>query len=151
MTPRESDDITLNLYIVSRCTHNYYARELKKIGLTMGQFPFILGIAGHDGISQEKLSAAVGISKSTTAMMVRQLLDAGLAVRTTDLADRRNFRLHITAKARSLLPRIEEIIAECHRRITVDLSEMERELFARLTFRVRETSERELGRPGSGN
>ena len=142
-------DLTLNLYIISRCTHNYYARELKKLGVTMGQFPFIMGIVEHDGISQEKLSAQIRISKSTTAVIVQQLLEAGLVTREIDIGDRRNFCLHATPKTLALIPEIEKIIDRCHRKITADLTEIERDLFDRLTDKVRLRTEAVLGGPGA--
>ena len=34
---------TLDIYTISRCAHNYYARELRKLSITMGQFPVYHG------------------------------------------------------------------------------------------------------------
>ena len=138
-------ELTLDIYIISRCTHNYYARELKKLHLTMGQFPFLMGIAENDGISQEKLSQELMISKSTTAAIVRQLLDAQLITRETDEADRRNFKLHATEKALLLIPKIGEIIDRCHETITADLTDIERDILANLTRKVRNRTEITLG------
>ncbi|MDD4816796.1 MAG: MarR family transcriptional regulator [Victivallaceae bacterium] len=134
-------ELTLDIYEISRCTHNYYARELRKIGVTMGQFPFIMRIAENDGISQERLSALLMISKSTTAMIVRQLLELGHVSREVDEKDRRNFRLHATASGLALIPRIGGIIERCHEKITADLSDIERDVLVRLLRRVRLRSE----------
>ncbi len=138
-------ELTLDIYTISRCTHNYYARELKKLHITMGQFPFIMGIAENDGISQEKLSSQIMISKSTTATIVQQLLNAGLVTREVDETDRRNFKLHATRKALQLIPRIEEIIDKCHRTITADLTAIECDILVNLTRKVRSRTEMELG------
>ncbi len=137
-------ELTLNIYKIGRYTQNYYAQELKKLGVTMGQFPFIMGIAENDGISQEKLSGNIMISKSTTALIVRQLLDAGLITREIDEQDRRNFKLHATAKALELVPKIEAVIARCHQVITADLTPIEREIFAALLGKVRIRTELSL-------
>lgn len=137
--------LTLDIYIISRCTHNYYARELKKLHITMGQFPFIMGIAENDGISQEKLSQELMISKSTTAAIVQQLLNAQLITREVDEADRRNFKLHATPKALLLLPKIEEIIGRCHQAITADLTDIERDILVNLTEKVRNRTEIAIG------
>ena len=110
-------DLTMNLYTISRCTHNYYARELRKLNITMGQFPFIMGVVENEGISQEKLSQTILISKSTTAAIIRQLLDAGLITRAVDPNDRRNFRLFATEKALDLVPKIQDVINKCHSEI----------------------------------
>ncbi len=137
-------ELTLNIYKIGRYTQNYYAQELKKLGVTMGQFPFIMGIAENDGISQEKLSGNIMISKSTTALIVRQLLDAGLITREIDEHDRRNFKLHATAKALELVPKIEAVIERCHQVITGDLTPIEREIFAALLEKVRIRTELSL-------
>jgi|GEM_PF-1979541 len=134
-------ELTLNIHIISRCTHNYFARELRKLHLTMGQFPFIMGIAEHDGISQEKLSQEIRISKSTTTAIVQQLLQAGLITREIDEHDRRNFKLHATAKALELLPKIYAVIDHCHNAITADLTEVERNIFDHLADQVRQRAE----------
>ncbi len=136
--------LTLDIYTISRCTHNYYARELKKLQITMGQFPFIMGIAENDGISQEKLSAEINISKSTTAAIVQQLLNAGLITREVDESDRRNFKLHATEKALALIPKIEEIIDRCHLTMTADLTEIERDILVNLLKKVRSRTESAL-------
>ncbi len=140
-------ELTLDIYEISRCTHNYYARELRKIGVTMGQFPFVMRITENDGISQERLSALLMISKSTTAIIVKQLLELGYVSREVDCADRRNFRLHTTKEGLALIPKIRAIIERCHDRMTADLSDIERDMLVRLLNRVRRRTELELS-PG---
>lgn len=140
-------ELTLNFYRISRCTHRYFTRELRKLGVTMGQFPFIMSIAENDGISQEKLSNMLRIAKSTTADVIRQLMESGYVTRETDPADRRNFRLHVTEKACALVPRIQAVIDRCHAAITSDLSDSERAVLTSLTARVCQTTEARLERP----
>lgn len=129
-------NLTEAIYIICRCTHTYYARELKKLPVTMGQFPFLMGIVDNDGISQEKLSDKLKISKSTTAVIVRQLLEAGLITRRTDENDRRNFKLHATEKALKMVPRISAVIDRCHAIMTQDLTEIERNVLINLVEKV---------------
>lgn len=129
--------LTFDIYKISRYTHNFYARELKKLHLTMGQFPFLMEISENDGISQEKLSDLIMISKSTTAVIVQQLMSAGLITRETDEHDRRNFRLHITKEAMVLIPKIREVIHCCHEKITEDLTEIESQILISLLQKVR--------------
>ncbi len=135
---------TLDIYKISRSTHRYYARELKKLHITMGQFPFLMGIAQNDGISQEKLSAELRISKSTTAVIIQQLLAAGLITREVDVNDRRNFCLHITEKGAALVPLIQESIDRCHETIMEGLSGLEKEMLVKLIQTVRIRTEEDL-------
>lgn len=50
------EDFTLTIYKISRNTRNHYTSELKKNGITMGQFRFVMKIVENDGISQKKFS-----------------------------------------------------------------------------------------------
>lgn len=134
-------NLTQAIYIICRCTHIFYARELKKLHLTMGQFPFLMEIVDNDGISQEKLSSQLKISKSTTAVIVRQLLESGLITRKPDEKDRRNFHLHATEKARNLIPGIKKIIDLCHSTILQDLTDDEQNQFVDLLRKVRNRTE----------
>ncbi len=143
------NELTLDIYTISRCTHNYYARELKKLHVTMGQFPFIMKIVQFDGISQEKLSQELMISKSTTAVIIQQLLNARLVTREVDEQDRRNFKLHATENAQQLVPRIHEVIERCHQEITEGLTEIERDVLVNLLKKVRYRTEKALGRKRS--
>lgn len=129
-------DLTLTIYMISRTTHNYYARELKKLGISMGQFPFIVKISENDGISQERLSEKLSIAKSNTTLIIKQLLDAGLIAREVDSRDRRNFKLHITEKGAALVPEIRKIIDACHRKITSKLSAEEKTLLLQMLEKV---------------
>lgn len=129
-------DLTLTIYMITRNTQNYYARELKKLGISMGQFPFIMKISENDGISQERLSEKLSIAKSNTTLIIKQLLDAGLIFREVDSKDRRNFKLHITEQGAALVPEIRKIIDTCHNRITSKLSVEEKVLLLQMLEKV---------------
>ena len=136
------NDLTLDIYIISRYTHSYYAREFKKLNISMGQFSFILGVALNDGISQEKLSAELMIGKSTTATIVKQLLDGGFLLREPDAADGRLYHLHCTEKALRLVPEIQATVNACHDKLTVDLTPIERQVLCGLLEKVRARAEK---------
>ena len=63
-------NLTQAIYIICRCTHIFYAREVKKLHLTMGQFPFLMEIVDNDGISQEKHSTGFCRSRIKCSMML---------------------------------------------------------------------------------
>lgn len=138
--------LTFDIYVISRCTHNFYARELKKIGLTMGQFPFLLQIDENDGISQENLSRNLMISKSTTALIIRQLLDSGMISRVKDPEDHRNYNLHITQSGKVLVPKIREIINQCHEYLLQNFPESEKQKAADILEQIRENTVNAFGK-----
>lgn len=134
-------DLTLTIYMITRNTQNYYARELKKLGISMGQFPFIMKIAENDGISQERLSEKLSISKSNTTLIIKQLMENGLIEREVNVDDRRNFKLHVTAKGAELIPEIQKVIDACHNKITAKLSAEEKNLLLQMLDKVYSNSE----------
>ncbi|MBR7130994.1 MAG: MarR family transcriptional regulator [Lentisphaeria bacterium] len=137
-------DITKDIYIISRFTHAFFARELAALDVTMAQFPFVIGIVENDGISQEKLSAKLSMGKSTTAAVVKELEKKNLIIRNVDQADRRNFQLHATKKAIMLYPEIRKVIDRCNTIISDGLSPEELSVFCSLLSRVRHTTENAL-------
>ena len=108
--------LTFDIYIISRLTHIYYTRELRKIGLSFGEFPFLISVYENEGISQEELSSLLIISKSTTAMMIRKLAEAGYVRKEVDPDDKRNFRLYITDEGLKFIPAIRRIIDALRKR-----------------------------------
>lgn len=129
---------TLQIHIISRFTHNYYAEQMKKIGLTMGQFSFVTYLCGHPGVSQERLSEALHITKSATAKIIQQMEENDLARREQDTEDRRANKVFPTDKAMNLIPEIEPIVDRCHKEITKDLTPIEYDLLNALLEKVKD-------------
>ncbi|MBQ9772005.1 MAG: MarR family transcriptional regulator [Lentisphaeria bacterium] len=133
--------LTFDIYIISRLTHIYYTRELRKIGLSFGEFPFLISVYENEGISQEELSSLLIISKSTTATMIRKLADAGYVRKETDPADKRNFRLYITEEGLKFIPEIRRIIDSCHEKMTAGMTVEEKSDVCRKIKKIRQKSE----------
>ena len=143
------NDVTLDIYIISRLTHAYYARELAKLGITMAQFPFIMGIIENDGISQDKLAKQLRMGKSTTTAVIKQLEEKKLIVREVDAADRRSFRLHAADSAHALKKEIEAVVEQCNMLITSDLDGNSCGEFCNLLAEVRCCTEKKIGSSGN--
>ena len=133
--------LTFDIYIISRLTHIYYTRELRKIGLSFGEFPFLISVYENEGISQEELSTLLIISKSTTAMMIRKLSDAGYVRKEIDPDDKRNFRLYITDEGLKFIPEIRRIIDSCHEKMTDGMTEKEKNDICQKIRKIRQKSE----------
>ena len=134
--------LTFDLYIISRLTHIYYTHELGKIGISFGEFPFLLGVYEHDGITQEELSSLLMISKSSTAAMLQKLEQSGYVRREVDPGDRRNLRLHITESGEHYIPQIYRIIDSCHEKILEGLTDAEKKKICSLVHQVKDQAER---------
>lgn len=63
----------------------------------------------EDGLGLVELAVRSGRSKSTVSVMVRRLVSLGYLTKTTDEADVRAVKIHLTDKARALKPVFDRI------------------------------------------
>ncbi len=97
------------LYRISQIRIN---RKLKPYGIGAGQYPFMLALLRHPGISQDALSRHLVIDKGTTAKAVKTLRKAGFVVRERDGGDKRAFKLFATEKGEALREILDGILLE---------------------------------------
>lgn len=135
------EKLTFDLYIITRLTQIYYTHELEKMGLSYGEFPFLISVYENDGISQEGLSSLLMISKSSTAAMLQKLEGSGYVIREVNPEDRRNFCLHITEAGRAFIPGIRQMIDSCHEKILEGMTASEKKKTLELIRRMKVQSE----------
>jgi DNA-binding MarR family transcriptional regulator len=90
--------------------------------------PVIRALVARGPLSVRDLATAVGVTHSAASQTVAQLTKAGLVTQEPDSADGRRRIVHLTGKARSLLPVIE---AEW-KATTAAMAELDAELSAPL-------------------
>ena len=106
-------------FIINRHRHAFMHERLAGGGLEPRMMPFLHHIQRGNALSQEELSADMGLDKTTVAHAVKALVDKGFVVRTRDEVDRRVYRL-------SLSPQGEEL----HRGLSLVFKEWNAGLFA---------------------
>lgn len=99
--------------------------KLKDLSIRSGQYDFFYVISLHEGITQKELSEWLYIGKSTTAKVVKNLVDHGYIRKEKDAADKRYERLYLTEKGRQITPLIHETFLETVELTTRQLSEQE--------------------------
>jgi len=112
--------------IVYRQHAIYLNTELRHLGLTAGQVPFLSHIAHHPGITQDEIAEQAHIDKGTVARAVKKLEDGALISRIPDPRNRRRYRLTLTEKGDATLPAIVGIERAWEDLILSGLSETER-------------------------
>ena len=117
-------------------SQSFCAKRLKDLGVTCGQFMYILCICEHPGVSQEKVAELTCIDKSTVAKAVQQLLQGGFITRQSSAEDRRANELYPTEKAKEIYPKIVEIIDSFNMGQLEGLTDIERDIFMRLLQKV---------------
>ena len=101
---------------VSRLIRRAFDARARDIGVTRPQWRVLVVLKRHAGINQGGLADLLEVEPITVCRMVDRLQESGLVERRPDPADRRSWRLHLTAKADAVLdslrPLAEDVFAE---------------------------------------
>ena len=96
--------------VIHRYGHSYLEKKCGALDISHGHVAFLVGLYFRDDLSQEELSEALGLDKTTTARAIKKLLERGYVSISPDPADKRIHRLHLTPKGRETAPRIMEFL-----------------------------------------
>jgi len=96
--------------VIHRYGHSYLEKQCGALDISHGHVAFLVGLYYRDDLSQEELSEARGLDKTTTARAIKKLLERGYVSISPDPADKRIHRLHLTAKGRDAAPKIIEFL-----------------------------------------
>jgi DNA-binding MarR family transcriptional regulator len=113
-----------------------FQRRLAPIGADPRTYAVLLALAADDGQSQRQLSARLGIHRNAMVTVIDNLEHRGLAKRLPHPDDRRAFAVTLTAKARRLLPALDEQGRALEEEISAPLSSRERDTLRDLLQRI---------------
>jgi DNA-binding MarR family transcriptional regulator len=103
---------------VSKVHSVFLYKEIEKLGITGGQFQFLVGLDREEGITQEYLAKKFHMNESTIARALRKLEDAGMILRTVDDNNRRRNIITITKKGKAAADNIRKKEEEWERNIS---------------------------------
>src|SRR6478752_1029424 len=86
-----------------------FDRRAAGLGVTRAQWKVLFRLSRHPGLRQIELADMLDIEPITLSRIVDRLEEAGLVERLADPADRRAWRLHVTAKAQPLIEKLRAI------------------------------------------
>ena len=113
-----------------------FGERLAALQLTPADAGIMRMLAGNAGLSQQELSARLGIHPSRLVAILDALENAGILQRKPNAEDRRQYALHLTAKGREVFSRVGGIAREHQEELCAGLSESERETLAELLRRI---------------
>ena len=113
-----------------------FHERLDGTGVGPRVYAVLMALASEDGQSQRQLSARLGIHRNAMVALIDGLESDGLVKRMPHPDDRRAFAVTLTAKARTLLPELDEIGHALEGSVTAPLSAKEREVLRGLLQRV---------------
>lgn len=115
-----------------------FLEQAREYDLTPELWRLLYCLERAEGCSQTELAATLDITTVTLGRMVDSLEKRGFVRRDAHPEDRRATRLFLTKQATSPIARMNELVADTHRRAMRGLSRAERDEFWRLLARLRE-------------
>jgi DNA-binding MarR family transcriptional regulator len=112
-----------------------FDRHAVGMGVTRAQWKVLFKLTRLPGLRQIELADMLEIEPITLSRIIDRLEEAGLVERAADPADRRAWRLHVTAKAQPLVEKLRAVA-----------DDMAAEAFGGIDSRDIETARRVLGR-----
>jgi MarR family transcriptional regulator for hemolysin len=89
-----------------------FGRRAASLGVTSAQWKVLLKLTLRPGLRQNELADILDIEPITLSRTIDRLQEAGLVERVADPADRRAWRLHVTAKAQPIVKKLRAIVDE---------------------------------------
>lgn len=104
----EYSEIPLGLLVsmIHRSHMMYLNNKMKTIGLSAGQFPFLMVLSNNEGINQDEIAAYVHIDKGTVARALKKLEDKNYIYREIDEKNRRRYLIYLTEEGKKLIPKL---------------------------------------------
>lgn len=97
------------LHDVTRLMRKHFDRRATRLQLTRAQWRALKVIRRHEGLSQAELADYLDMEAIPVGRVVDRLEKTGFVERRADPADRRRWRLHLTAKAHAIVDEMEVI------------------------------------------
>lgn len=123
--------ITRMITLLARKCQCCIGEIIAPYNLTVAEQPFFMALQHNEGITQEGLTAIVGVDKAATARAVKSLENKGFLTRRQDENDRRNNLLFPTKKAKELYPSVHSTLLALNASITagIDMEDQEKILY----------------------
>jgi DNA-binding MarR family transcriptional regulator len=122
---------------VSRLMRRSFDARAREIGVTRPQWQVISLLRLRPGCNQGALAEMLEVEPITVGRMIDRLQDSALVERRADPADRRAWRLHLTAKGEGLLESLMPHAAETIDEAMEGMTGTDRQQFISMLVRMR--------------
>lgn len=137
------DTIGVLVSDAARLLRRRFDARAKAIGVSRAQWQVLIALARAQGSSQAALAERLEVETITVGRMVDRLEEAGLVERRADPADRRAWRLFLTARAHGLLNDLQPVADAVRAEMLAGLDEAEQAVLRELLGRLRANLQRE--------
>ena len=133
--PLDRTNLVRIAYVARRARTRFDLRA-RTLNLTRAQWRTIAAIRYNEGSTQREIAGKLEVGSVTVGRIVDRLEQAGWIERRPDAADRRAYRLYISAKAQPMLDRLSALGDDEERIAFAGLSMAEQAMLAELLDRV---------------
>jgi len=119
-----------------------FDRRAVGMGVTRAQWKVLFRLERQPGLRQIELADLLDIEPITLSRIADRLEEAGLVERVADPADRRAWRLHVTAKAQPLIAKLRGVADEMISEAFAGIDTKDIEITRQVLGRVRENASR---------
>jgi MarR family transcriptional regulator for hemolysin len=117
-----------------------FDRRAVGLGVTRAQWKLLFRLERHPGLRQIELADMLDIEPITLSRIVDRLEEGGLVERLADPADRRAWRLHVTARAQPLIEKLRRVADEMTADAFAGIDPKHIEIARQVLGRVRENA-----------
>jgi DNA-binding MarR family transcriptional regulator len=122
---------------LSRLARRSFDARARQIGVTRQQWQVLVTLRRHEGVNQGGLAELLDVEPISVCRMIDRLQEADLVERRPDPADRRSWRLFLTAKAEELLAQLRPLAEEMEAQALEGISPAQRDDLYRLLDTIR--------------
>jgi len=119
-----------------------FDRRAVGLGVTRAQWKVLFRLERKPGLRQIELADMLDIEPITLSRIVDRLEEAGLVERAADPADRRAWRLHVTAQAQPLIEKLHAVADEMISETFAGIDPRDIEITRKVLARARENASR---------
>jgi DNA-binding MarR family transcriptional regulator len=119
-----------------------FDRRAVGLGVTRAQWKVLFRLTRHPGLRQIELAYMLDIEPITLSRIVDRLEEARLVERVPDPADRRAWRLHVTARGQPLVEKLRALAEEMTAEAFAGIDPKDIEITRTVLGRVRENASR---------
>lgn len=114
----------------------YSTGELKKLGLSYGQLPFILYVGKHSGCAPAELTNQLHLDWGYSQRSITRLVESGFLIKKRSEAEARNYQLFLTEEGEKALAGIHAVVESWDVRKTKRLPPEEQEQLIALLYKL---------------
>jgi MarR family transcriptional regulator, transcriptional regulator for hemolysin len=115
-----------------------FDRRAATLGVTRAQWKVLFRLSRQPGLRQIELADILDVEPITLSRIIDRLAEAGLVERRTDPADRRAWRLELTARAQPLIAKLRTLAEALMDEAFAGLSNEELELMRAKLTKIRD-------------